>query len=127
MFVGDQQGKAEEAITFYTSLFENSQIVSVERYGAGENEPEGTVKVAKFTLNGVEHMAMDSALDHQFTFTPSISFYIECTSTSEIETVYSALVTDGEALMPLDNYGFSKQFGWIADRYGVSWQLNLTE
>ena len=56
MFVGDQQGKAEEAITFYTSLFENSQIVSVERYGAGENEPEGTVKVAKFTLNGVEHM-----------------------------------------------------------------------
>ena len=44
MFVGDQQGKAEEAITFYTSLFENSQIVSVERYGAGDNEPEGTVK-----------------------------------------------------------------------------------
>ena len=124
MFVGEQAGKAEEAINFYTSLFDNSKILSVERYGAGESEPEGSVKIARFTLNGVEHMAIDST-PHDFTFTPSISLYVECASPNEIETTYQALLDGGKALMPLDNYGFSEKFGWVSDKYGVSWQLNL--
>ena len=72
MFVGEQAGKAEEAITFYTSLFRDSKIVSIERYGADESEPEGSIKVAKFTLNGAEYMAIDSHIDHQFAFTPRL-------------------------------------------------------
>ncbi|MEM8502460.1 MAG: VOC family protein [Cyanobacteria bacterium P01_D01_bin.1] len=125
MFVGEQAGKAEEAITFYTSLFRNSKIISIERYGADGNEPEGSVKVAKFTLNGVEHMAIDSHIEHQFTFTPAMSLFVECESMEELEKLHQALSDHGSELMPLDDYGFSKQFSWVSDRYGVSWQLNL--
>jgi predicted 3-demethylubiquinone-9 3-methyltransferase (glyoxalase superfamily) len=82
--------------------------------------------MAKFKINGREFMALDSHLDHQFTFTPSMSLYVECESASEIEDVFKALAEGGSELMPLDNYGFSQKFGWLNDRYGVSWQLNLS-
>ncbi len=127
MFVGEQAGKAEEAIRFYTSLFPGSQITDIQRYGAGEHEPEGSTKMARFTINGTEFMALDSHLDHQFNFTPSMSLYVECESSSEIEEAFRALADGGSELMPLDNYGFSQKFGWLKDRYGVSWQLNLSE
>lgn len=126
MFVGDKCGKAEEAIQFYTSLFKDSKIEHIERYKAGEEpEKEGTVKHAKFTLGGVEYMAMDSAHEHLFTFTPAFSIFVVCESEEEIDTLYAKFVEGGGALMPLGNYGFSTKFGWVADRYGVSWQLNL--
>lgn len=126
MFVGEQAGKAEEAIKFYTSLFPGSEIIDLQRYEAGEHEPEGSAKMARFTINGTEFMALDSHLDHQFTFTPSMSLYVECESMSEIEKAFRALAEGGSELMPLDNYGFSQKFGWLNDRYGVSWQLNLS-
>ena len=122
MFVGDQ---AEEAITLYTSLFKGGVVTSVERYGPDEGEPEGSVKSALFTLNGIEYMAMDSSLDHQFAFTPSMSLFIECESLVEVDTIYQALSEGGNELMPIDNYGFSSRFGWLNDRFGVSWQINL--
>ena len=125
MFVGDQQGKAEEAMGFYTSLFGNSRIVSIERYGPGEDQPEGSVKVARFTLNGTELMAIDSAGPHPFTFTPAISLFIECESLAEIDTAYERLREGGAALMEIGAYGFSQRFAWVQDRFGVSWQLNL--
>ncbi|AIA76433.1 3-demethylubiquinone-9 3-methyltransferase [Halomonas campaniensis] len=127
MFVGEQAGKAEEAVKFYISLFPGSQITDIQRYGAGEHEPEGSTKMARFTINGTEFMALDSHLDHQFNFTPSMSLHVECESTSEIEKAFRALAESGSELMPLDNYGFSQKFGWLKDRYGVSWQLNLTD
>lgn len=126
MFVGDQAGKAEEAIRFYTSLFQSSKIIDIQRYEAGENEQEGSTKMARFSINGTEFMALDSHLDHKFNFTPSMSLYVECESESEIEEAFRALVEGGSELMPLDNYGFSQRFGWLNDRYGVSWQLNLS-
>ncbi|MCC4285445.1 VOC family protein [Marinobacter salarius] len=126
MFVGEQAGKAEEAIKFYTSLFPGSEIIDLQRYEADEHEPEGSAKMARFTINGTEFMALDSHLDHQFTFTPSMSLYVECESMSEIEKAFRALAEGGSELMPLDNYGFSQKFGWLNDRYGVSWQLNLS-
>lgn len=125
LFLGEQAGKAEEAITLYTSVFQKSEIVSVEKYGAAENDKEGLVKIAKFLLNGVEFMAMDSSLDHQFTFTPAVSLYVECESLGEIERAYWLLLDGGSELMPLDDYGMGQRFGWLNDRYGVSWQLNL--
>ena len=127
LFVGDQAGKAEEAITLYTSVFAGSEITSIERYGANDEdgETEGLVKAAKFTLNGVEHVAMDSSLGHEFTFTPAMSLLVECESKAEFEQTYQALSDGGVDLMPPDDYGFSQRFVWLNDRYGVSWQLNL--
>ncbi len=125
MFVGDQAGKAEEAIELYTSLFRGSEIVSIERFAEGEGEPAGFIKVARFTLNGVAYIASENTGDHQFTFTPSMSLLVECETLEELETVYKTLSENGEELMPLDDYGFSQKFGWINDKYGVSWQLNF--
>ena len=125
MFCGPHGGQAEEAITFYVSLLKNSQIIAIDRYGPNEHEPEGTVRLARFTLAGREYMAIDSAAAHNFTFTPAFSIFVTCESESELETLYEALRVGGAELMPLDNYGFSRKFTWLNDRYGVSWQLNL--
>jgi predicted 3-demethylubiquinone-9 3-methyltransferase (glyoxalase superfamily) len=119
------EGLAEEAMNFYVSLFGGSEIIKVERYGPGEPGAEGTVKVATFTLIGREFICIDSPVKHQFTFTPSISLFVDCESEAELEKVFSQLSTGGQVLMPLDNYGFSTRFGWVKDRFGPSWQLNL--
>jgi predicted 3-demethylubiquinone-9 3-methyltransferase (glyoxalase superfamily) len=125
MFVGKQHGKAEEAIHFYVSLFKNSRIVNLVRYGAGEGEPEGTVKHAVFTLNGQEYMAMDSNQAHQFTFTPAISIFVTCETEEEIDTLFKELSNGGSVFMELNKYPFSEKFGWVEDKFGISWQLNL--
>ena len=126
MFVGDQGGKAEEAIRLYTSLFPDSEIKKIDRWAEGEpTSVAGQVKVALFTLAGTEYMASENTAKHPFTFTPAISIFIECKDEYEITRFHTELSKDGKELMPLDNYGFSKKFCWIEDRYGVSWQLNL--
>jgi predicted 3-demethylubiquinone-9 3-methyltransferase (glyoxalase superfamily) len=125
MFCGPHSGQAEEAISLYVSLIQDSQISAIDRYGANEAEPEGTVRLAHFQLAGREYMAIDSAGPHQFTFTPAFSIFVTCESEDELERLYEALSAGGEVLMPLDNYGFSRRFGWVNDRYGVSWQMNL--
>ena len=127
MFVGDQHGRAEEAINFYVSAFENSEIVDFERYGPGEDEPEGTVKRATFSLGGQEIMAMDSSGQHAFTFTPAMSIFVECESEQELDHLYATLSDGGTVLMPVQAYPFSARFGWLADKFGVSWQLNLSD
>jgi predicted 3-demethylubiquinone-9 3-methyltransferase (glyoxalase superfamily) len=125
MFVGEQCGRAEEAMNLYVSLFEDSEILEVERYGPDEEEREGTLKRATFSLAGREFGASDSGREHPFTFTPSVSVFVDCESPSELERVFASLSDGGEVLMPLDDYGFSRRFGWTNDRFGVSWQLNL--
>lgn len=125
MFSGEKHGKAEEAMSFYVAQFRNSRVDSIRRYGPGEKEPEGTVMFAKFTLNGQPFMAIDSAAPHQFNFTPSMSLFVDCESEEELDRLFGTLSEAGQVLMPLDNYGFSRRFGWINDRFGVSWQLNL--
>ncbi len=124
-FLMFQDGKAEEAMNFYTSLIENSAITNIIRYGANESGDEGTVMQATFTLKGQEFMCIDSNVNHQFSFTPSFSIFVTCNTEEELDNVYQKLNEGGQALMPLGDYGFSKKFGWINDRYGVSWQLNL--
>lgn len=118
------EGRAEEAMNFYVSLFPTSRIVDVKRYGKEGPGKEGWVMVARFQLNGVEYRAIDST-GHAFTFTPSMSLFVECDSEAELDRLYGALIEGGQALMPIGNYGFSKKFGWVNDRFGVSWQLNL--
>jgi predicted 3-demethylubiquinone-9 3-methyltransferase (glyoxalase superfamily) len=118
-------GQAEEAINFYTSLFENSEIVSITRYGPGEAVAEGSVMHAVFTLNGQAYMAIDSSDVHEFTFTPSMSLFVNCESESEIDRLFERLSEGGHVMMPLDSYPFSHKYAWLSDRYGVSWQLSL--
>jgi predicted 3-demethylubiquinone-9 3-methyltransferase (glyoxalase superfamily) len=119
------QGNAEAAMNYYTSLIEDSEITSITRYGANQPGDEGTVMHATFSLKGQEFMCIDSNIKHEFTFTPSFSIYITCDSEEEINQLYENLSSGGGLLMPLDNYGFSKKFGWIVDKFGVSWQFNL--
>lgn len=113
MFVGGQHGKAEEAINFYISLFKNSQIAEISRYGHGEEDPEGTVRHAVFTLEGEEFMAIDSGYEHQFTFTPAVSFMVNCKTQEEVDELWEKFSRDGEI----------EQCGWVRDKYGVSWQI----
>lgn len=126
MFVGAACGKAEEAITFYTSLIPNSEIKKIERWTEGEPASvPGQIKTALFTLAGTDYMASENAGPHPFTFTPALSLFIECEDEEEITRLYAELAKGGKEFMPMDTYGFSKKFAWVEDRFGVSWQLNL--
>lgn len=120
------EGKAEEAMKCYVALFKGSQIGKVEKYGPGEMGPEGSIKRAEFTVAGHPLACIDSPVKHAFTFTPSISLFVECIDEQELDTAFQQLSAGGMVLMPPGNYGFSAKFAWINDRFGVSWQLNLT-
>lgn len=118
------EGKAEEAMTLYVSLFGGS-VTSVEKYGPGGPGPEGTIMRAEFTIAGHRLACIDSPAKHQFTFTPSASLFVECAAEAELDKAFATLSEGGGVLMPPNNYGFSKKFTWVSDRFGVSWQLNL--
>ena len=119
------EGRAEEAMNFYVSLFAGSEILSVQRYALGEAGAEGTVERADFTVAGQLVICTDSPIAHAFSFTPSFSFFVECESEDELDSAFHQLSDNGDILMPPDNYGFSRKFTWVSDRFGVSWQLNL--
>jgi predicted 3-demethylubiquinone-9 3-methyltransferase (glyoxalase superfamily) len=118
------EGEAEEAMNFYVSLFPDSRITSITRYGPEGPGKEGSVYFATFTLNGKTYMAIDS-YGHPFTFTPSISLFVQCDTAEELGELFHTLSEGGEVLMPLDQYPFSERFAWVNDRFGVSWQLNF--
>jgi predicted 3-demethylubiquinone-9 3-methyltransferase (glyoxalase superfamily) len=133
-FVGDQCGKAEEAIHFYTSIFPNSEIKSITKYREGEagGTPE-LIKYGVFVLNDITYMVSESNYNHAWKFTPGVSLFIACNTENEIETLFEKLSSNGgQVMVPLDNYsgegdyGFGKKFGWCEDKYGISWQLNLS-
>jgi len=119
------EGKAQEAMDLYVSLFPGARIENVTRYGVGEPGAEGTIKVAAFSLAGQRVMCIDSPAKHAFTFTPSFSFFVDCDSEADLRRFAAALGEGGVVMMPVNNYGFSTLFTWLSDRYGVSWQLNL--
>lgn len=124
-FLMFQDSNAEEAMNFYISLFDNSEIVNITHYGANEAGKEGTVMHAIFLLNGQEYMCIDSYVKHEFTFTPAMSLYVTCDTEEEINKVFEKLSEGGKILMPLGSYPFSERFGWVNDKYGVSWQLTF--
>jgi len=119
------EGRAEEAITYYTSLFDDAEVIGITRYGADEPGEEGTVQRATFALAGQRFMCIDSYVKHDFSFTPAVSLYVRCENEAELDRLYAALADQGTELMPLGSYGFSAKFGWVNDRFGVSWQLDL--
>ncbi|MDQ3956209.1 MAG: VOC family protein [Actinomycetota bacterium] len=116
-FVGDVCGKAEEAVGHYASVFPESKIERVQRYGEGE-EPDrpGTIKHLYFDLDGFKLAAMDSARDHDFGFNEAISLMVGCETQEEIDYYWDRLSAVPE----------SEQCGWLKDRFGVSWQITPT-
>jgi predicted 3-demethylubiquinone-9 3-methyltransferase (glyoxalase superfamily) len=119
------EGRAEEAMNFYVSLFDDGQVLDIMRYDAAGPGAEGSVVKASFTLAGQTIMCIDSPVKHQFTFTPAMSLFVECESREQLESLVGALSEGGVFLMPPNNYGFSQRFAWLNDRFGVSWQINL--
>ncbi len=124
-FLMFQGGRAEEAMQFYVSLFEDGEIERIERFGPEGPGPEGSVMQAWFRVAGLSVRCFDSPVRHGFDFTPSSSFFIDCDSDEELERLVAALGEGGAMLMPPDDYGFSRRYAWLNDRFGVSWQLNL--
>ncbi len=121
------EGDAEAAMTFYVSLFDDAEVVAVSRYGADGPGAPGTVRQATFALAGRQFMCIDSPAEHAFTFTPAMSLFVQCADEAELDRLYAALGEGGKELMALGEYGFSRRFGWVEDRFGVSWQLNLPD
>ena len=118
-------GNAGPALRLYARLFDDFALVAREDYGEGDGDKAGLVKQAEWTLAGQRFMVIDSPVDHGFTFTPSISIFVECADDAEIERLFAGLSEGGQVLMALDKYPFSTRFGWVNDPFGVSWQLNL--
>jgi predicted 3-demethylubiquinone-9 3-methyltransferase (glyoxalase superfamily) len=114
MFVGEQCGKAEEAINFYASVFRNTKFGHIFRYGKNEEpDKEATIKHAGVVLEGQSFAVMDSARAHNFTFNEAISFIVHCNTQEEIDCFSSKLSADPKA----------EQCGWLKDKFGLSWQI----
>lgn len=119
MFVGEQCGRAEEAIAFYTSVFKDSSVKGVMKHPANGTEREGTVAHAQFTLAGQQFMIMESAMkEHNFTFNEAISIIVNCQTQKEIDYYWERLTAEG---------GMESECGWLKDKFGVSWQVDAVE
>ena len=112
LFVGEQCGKAEEALKFYTSLFENSSLTQMMT-----NSETANVDYAQFTLAGQTFIAVDSAEKHAFGFTEAVSLLVNCETQAEVNELWNKLTEAGQ----------ESQCGWLKDKYGVSWQIVPTE
>lgn len=118
---------AEEAVNYYTSLFENSKIGAKTYYSKEGFEfhgmAEGSICTIEFFLNGYQFIALNGG--SHFKFNEAISFFVYCESDDKIEDLYSQLSNGGSILMPLDKYHWSPKYAWVKDRFGVSWQLDV--
>jgi predicted 3-demethylubiquinone-9 3-methyltransferase (glyoxalase superfamily) len=119
------EGQAESAMNFYVSLFDDGKVIDITRYGPQGPGTEGSVMKASFSIAGQTIICIDSAMKHEFSFTPSFSLFVTCESEAQLRKLAPMLAEGGAELMPLDNYGFSRLFTWVNDRFGVSWQLIL--
>ncbi|HEX9464471.1 MAG TPA: VOC family protein [Alphaproteobacteria bacterium] len=104
-------GKAEEAMNFYVSIFKNSKVLAISRYGDAGPGPKGTVMTAAFELDGQKFVALNGG--PQFTFTPAVSFVVDCETQAEVDHFWEKLSAGGKP----------NHCGWLTDRYGVSWQV----
>jgi predicted 3-demethylubiquinone-9 3-methyltransferase (glyoxalase superfamily) len=119
--------EAEEAARFYASLFPDAQIGRIVRYGAEgrdiHGQPEGRVMTVEFELAGYRLVALNGG--PHFRFSPAISLFVILESEAEVDKLWHSLVEGGDVMMPLDSYDWSARYGWLSDRYGLSWQIML--
>ncbi len=114
--------QAKEAAEFYTSLFKDSEIANVTTL---RDTPSGDCDIVSFALAGQPFQAISAG--PLFAFNPSISFRVDCATHDEVDDLWNRLIEGGQALMPLDTYPFSQRYGWLQDRFGLSWQLTYTD
>ncbi|MEL6374557.1 MAG: VOC family protein [Pseudomonadota bacterium] len=119
-----QNGQAATALDLYRAVFPGFAVISIARYGPDDAVP-GQIKTAEIDFAGHRLIVIDSPISHAFDFTPSVSLFVNFAGVEELDDAFDKLAVDGEVLMPLGAYGFSARFGWLTDRFGVSWQLNL--
>lgn len=124
-FLMFQGNVGSAALDFYQSAFPDAKLESLERYSEGDGPPPGSLKMARLTIAGQTILLHDTPIGHAFNFTPAISLFVECSSEEELRRLATTLGEGGAELMPIANYGFSTLFAWVADRFGVSWQVNL--
>jgi predicted 3-demethylubiquinone-9 3-methyltransferase (glyoxalase superfamily) len=121
-----QNGRALEALRRYEEIFDGEfTIDELDTYDESAAGPTGQVQLAVCTLLGARITCFDSPVEHAFAMTPAISLFVECGDEDELERLFLALSEDGQVFMGLDDYGFSRRYGWVEDRFGVPWQLNL--
>ncbi len=117
--------QAEEAASFYTQTFPDGHIVGVSRYPeAIDNpggKPRGSVLTVEFSISGQRFTALNGG--PQFVLNPTISFFVFTDTVADADRVFAALEEGGEVLMPIDSYPWSERYGWVQDRFGVSWQV----
>ncbi|HET8736047.1 MAG TPA: VOC family protein [Pricia sp.] len=122
-------GQGEEAAKFYTSFFENSKINKTTRYTEvgqeAHGQKPGSVMTVEFEVEGKTFLALNGG--PIFKINPSISFFINCETVAEVDAFWEKLSEGGEVLMPLDKYDYSDKYGWVEDKYGVSWQVILSK
>jgi predicted 3-demethylubiquinone-9 3-methyltransferase (glyoxalase superfamily) len=120
---------AEEAVKFYISLFPHSKIKTTTHYSkesaAVSGRPEGSVMTISFQINGQDFMALNGG--PVFSFTPAISLFVHCPTEHEVNTLFEKLSANGEIMMPLDKYPFSERYAFFKDKFGVSWQVMLSQ
>jgi predicted 3-demethylubiquinone-9 3-methyltransferase (glyoxalase superfamily) len=104
-------GKAEEAVNFYVSIFKNSKVGSITRYGDAGPGPKGTVMIATFQLEGQDFVALNGG--PQYSFTPAISLFVDCKTQEEVDDLWNKLSEGGK----------TDRCGWLRDKYGLSWQI----
>jgi predicted 3-demethylubiquinone-9 3-methyltransferase (glyoxalase superfamily) len=121
MFTGD----ATAALELYAAVFAEFRVERIERYGAGEAGAAGSVRRADIVFGEHRLVVIDSPVKHDFTFTPSMSLFVDFDSAESLDSAFAQLAQGGRVFMPIADYGFSQRFGWCGDRFGVSWQLNL--
>ncbi len=117
------QGQAQDALALYRSAFPDYEELVLQEHPEGAMA--GQVAMARIRIGGLEIMLHDSPPVHNFSFTPSTSTFIVCDDEAQLRDIAAKLGDGGKVLMPVDSYGFSTLFTWVADRFGVSWQLNL--
>ena len=116
------EGSAADALDLYSTAFPELEVVSEERT---PDEEGGETLRAEVLLHGHRLKLFDSVVSHGFTFTPSVSVFVDFGDEAEFQQALDSLSPNGVELMAPGEYGFSRQFAWIQDRFGVSWQLNL--
>jgi predicted 3-demethylubiquinone-9 3-methyltransferase (glyoxalase superfamily) len=112
---------AESAVSFYTSIFRNSRISGIAKYTDGARMPEGSIMTITFRLEGLEFGALNGG--PLSNFTPAVSFMVGCKTPKEANKLWKMLMTGGTPLMNIGRYHFSERYGWLVDKYGISWQI----
>ena len=114
--------RAQEALDFYSATFPSFKLHTTQHHA----EPhDALIMLATFSIRGQELMISDSPIEHEWGITPGVSFFLDVDNETNLLSLTEQLSDEGKVMMPPGNYGFSKQFAWVEDRFGINWQLNV--